>query len=71
MNRRLSTVMGKLFFLPMACLLMVHSALGESNYLDRPEAQEVLDAAVAEGVDRAWAEQVLEAAELFKFFFFF
>lgn len=63
MNRRLSTVMGRLFFLPMASLLMAHGALGESDYLDRPEAKEVLDAAVAEGVDRAWAEQVLEAAE--------
>ena len=63
MNRRLSLIVGKLFFLSGMSILIAHGAHSESEYLGRPEAQAVLDAAAAEGVDRAWAEQVLGAAE--------
>ena len=63
MNRRLSFVLGRLFFLPVVSFLIAQSAVGDTEYLARPEAQAVIDAAAAEGVDRTWAERVLGAAE--------
>lgn len=48
--------------LGLAMLFQVASSAA-GDYVERPEAQLVIDAAVAQGVDRQWAEDVLAAAE--------